>query len=122
MASFDWEPDRRRSARVDLLAELQGHVLTLDETVLVRQVSEGGLTIETSAPLSPRLTHEFRLCLGDRVALVHARVRHSRVQLAGDAVTYVSGLEFVDPSPEALALLADLVGHLQGRSAPAPAE
>ena len=36
--------------RVDLLAELQGHVVTLDERVQVRQVSLGGMTVETTRP------------------------------------------------------------------------
>ena len=45
MASIDWMPDRRRSARVEVLAELQGQLLALDEDVRIRQVSLGGLQL-----------------------------------------------------------------------------
>ena len=113
MPGYDWGPDRRRSARVDLLADLQGHVVTLDEAVQVKQVSHGGLTVETTAPLSPRVTHEFRVTIGDRTALVKARVAHSRVQLQGDTVSYQSGLEFVEPAPEAEAILREIVDLAQ---------
>ena len=109
MSTMDWRPDRRRSARVDLLAELQGHVVTLDETIVVRQLSDGGLTIETTAPLSPHVMHDFRLSVDGRSAIVHARVRHSRVQVTGDTVAYLAGLEFVEPSAEARALVAAIL-------------
>jgi hypothetical protein len=125
MSGIDWGRDRRRSARVDLLADLQGHVVTLDERIRVRQVSHGGLTIETSAPLSPRLVHEFRVSSGDRSALVRARVAHSRVQVQGDSVAYLSGLEVVEPAPEALAILEEIVALAQevprGPQEPGPA-
>ena len=109
MSGFDRGRDRRRAPRVDLLAELQGHVVTLDESIVVRQVGHGGLTIETTAPLSPRLTHEFRVTADQRTAIVRARVAHSRVRMQGDAVSYLSGLEFVEPSQEAIEILEMIV-------------
>jgi hypothetical protein len=118
MSTFDWGPERRRSARVDLLAEFEGHVVTLDETVRVTQVSEGGLTIETTAPLSPRTTHDFRLTIGDRSAIVRARVRHSRVLVTGDSVSYVAGLAFEAPSDEARRLVASILDRAQGGADP----
>ncbi len=112
MATIDWMPDRRRSARVELLAELQGQLLALDEDVLVRQVGLGGLQLETSAPLSLREEHDLRIAFGDRSVVVRARVLHSRVSIKSDQVTYLSGVEFVALSPEALALMTDLLSHL----------
>lgn len=109
MSAIDWARDRRRSARVDLLAELQGHVVTLDESIVVTQVSQGGLTIETTAPLSPKLTHEFRVTCGTRTSLVRARVAHSHVQMHGDNVSYQSGLVFVEPSHEAVEILQEIL-------------
>lgn len=111
--TLDWRPDRRRSPRVDLLADLQGHVVTLDDRVLVRQISEGGLTIETTAPLSLRQYHDFRLSVGMRSAVVRARVLHNRVQVRGDLVAYVAGLEFVDLSDDARAALAMILEMAQ---------
>jgi hypothetical protein len=111
MPGLDWARERRRGARVDLLAELQGHVVTLDETITVRQVGPGGLTIETTAPLSARVTHDFRVTVDDRTALVRARLAHSRVQMQGDAVSYLSGLEFVEPSQDAIHILDEIVAR-----------
>lgn len=109
MASIDWMPDRRRSARVELLAELQGQLLALDEDVRIRQVSLGGLQLETSAPLSLRDTHDLRIGFDEGTAVVKARVLHSRVSINSDQVTYLSGVEFLNPSSDALALLAALI-------------
>jgi hypothetical protein len=99
---INWTPDRRRTPRVDLLADLQGHIVTLDEQVQVTQLGLGGMTIETTAPLSPRLVHDFRISSLDATITVHGCVVHSRVVIRGDAVSYLSGIEFTEPSPETL--------------------
>lgn len=111
--SIDWVPDRRRVPRVDLLADLEGHLVTLDERVQVKQISPAGMTVETSAPLSPRVNHEFRLVIGERSVLVCARVIHSRVKVHHDTVSYLAGVEFVDPAPEAIAVVRELIRTLQ---------
>jgi c-di-GMP-binding flagellar brake protein YcgR len=95
------QPERRRTPRVDLLADLQGHVVTLDEQVQVRQLSLGGMTVETTAPLSPRVQHDFRISMAESTLTVHGRVVHSRVAIRGDTVSYVAGIEFVDATPAA---------------------
>ena len=116
MAAIDWMPDRRRAARVELLAELQGQLLALDEDVRIRQVSLGGLQLETSAPLSLRDVPDLRISVNGREVDVRARVLHSRVAIARDQVTYVSGVEFVDPSPIAIELLSALMSQLSAPS------
>lgn len=113
MSQFEWIPDRRRAPRVDLLADLHGHLVTLDEQVQVKQISLGGMTIETTAPLSPRLVHDFRVTFSDRAVTLRGRVIHGRVAVAGDAVTYVSGVQFVDPPPEALTAVREFVDTLR---------
>lgn len=102
--SVNWNLDRRSSPRVDLLVDLHGHVVTLDERVQVRQLSQGGMIVETTAPLSPRVVHDFRIALEDASFTVRGRVAHNRVVLQGqgDGVTYHAGIEFVEPTPEAL--------------------
>ena len=107
--TFNWTSDRRRSPRVDLLAVLQGHVVTLDEQVGVRQLSLLGMTVETTAPLSPRLQHDFRISFGSSATTVHGRVVHSRVVVEGDRVTYLAGVEFVDISAEALESIGRII-------------
>lgn len=113
MSQFEWIPDRRRAPRVDLLADLHGHLVTLDEQVQVKQISLGGMTIETTAPLSPRLVHDFRVTFSERAVTLRGRVIHGRVAVAGDAVTYVSGVQFVDPPPEALTAVREFVDTLR---------
>jgi c-di-GMP-binding flagellar brake protein YcgR len=111
--NFEWIPDRRRVARVDLLADLEGHLVTLDERVQVKQISLAGMTVETSAPLSPRVDHEFRLAIGSHSVLVRAHVVHSRVTVREDTVSYLAGVEFVEPSPDVLAVVREFIETLK---------
>lgn len=113
---FDWMPERRRNPRIDLLADVQGHLVTLDEQVHVRQLSLGGMTIETTAPLSPRLVHDFRITFGPDVVTLHGCVVHSRVLVDGDRVTYVSGIRFEDPTPAALEAIRRHLDEIRGGS------
>ena len=112
MDTFEWLPDRRSFPRVDLLAELQGHLITLDERVQVKQLSLGGLIVETTAPLSPRHEHDLRIVIGPKTIIVRGRVIHTRAALSGDAVIYISGLQLVDPPADALATIGEYVDGL----------
>ena len=104
------EEDRRQTPRVDLLREFQGHLIALDQAVTVQQLGPGGLTVIAAVPLSPTHIHDLRLTLDDEVISVRARVVHSRAVVDSDDVTYVSGLAFVDPSPETLAIVEHFIG------------
>ena len=104
------EEDRRQTPRVDLLREFQGHLIALDQAVTVQQIGPGGLTVVAAVPLSPTHIHDLRLTLDDEVISVRARVVHSRAVVDSDDVTYVSGLAFVDPPPEALAVIEHFIG------------
>jgi hypothetical protein len=113
------EEDRRQTPRVDLMREFQGHVLALDEAVTVQQLGPGGLTLIAAVPLSPTHIHDLRLTLDDDVIAVRARVVHSRAVVDSDDVTYVSGLAFVDPPPETMAIIEHFIGldvFAEGRS------
>ena len=112
--NVEWLPERRRSRRVDLLADLEGHLVTLDEKVQVTQISLGGMTIETSAPLSPRIDHDFRLSIGDQAVHVRAHVVHSRVMVRGDSVSYLAGVQFLDPTPEAIGVIREFIADAPG--------
>jgi hypothetical protein len=87
---------------VDLLATVNGHVVTLDERVHVTQLSVLGMTVESHVPLSPRVQHAFRLVLGTLSTTVIGRVVHSRIVVQGDDVTHVAGIEFMSVSDETL--------------------
>jgi hypothetical protein len=110
--------DRRRSPRVDLLADLHGHLVTLDERVLVKQIGKGGMTVETTAPLSPKVEHDFRLTVGSQTVTVKTRVVHSRLSILEDSVTYLAGLEFLAPSAESLAVIGELLARHGATDAP----
>jgi c-di-GMP-binding flagellar brake protein YcgR len=103
------EPERRRTPRVDLLAEFQGHLVALDEPVHVRQIGEGGMTVATAAPISPTLDHEFRFTLGDQAVHLRTRVVHGRVEVRDDTVTYLTGLEFLDVTPAVREVIAEFI-------------
>ena len=64
----------------------------------VRELSLGGLTLETAQPFDLGSVHEFRLTLGDGAAvLLKGRVMHCRnIARAGDAPLFVSGVQFID--------------------------
>jgi hypothetical protein len=111
MAQIDWIPDRRRAVRVELLTQLQGQLLALDEEVRIRQVSLGGLQLESSAPLSLREVHDLRIGFESQSAVVTARVLHSRVSINSDQVSYLSGVELIAPSPEAVSILTALMAQ-----------
>jgi hypothetical protein len=104
------EEDRRQSPRVDLLREFQGRLLALDEAIIVQQLGPGGLTVTAAVPLSPTEIHDLRLTLDGEVISLRARVVHSRAVIDSDDVTYVSGLAFVDPTAETLAVIEHFIG------------
>ena len=104
------EEDRRQSPRVDLLREFQGRLLALDEAIIVQQLGPGGLTVTAAVPLSPTEIHDLRLTLDGEVISLRARVVHSRAVIDSDDVTYVSGLAFVDPPAETLAVIEHFIG------------
>jgi hypothetical protein len=107
-------PERRRSPRVDLLSEFRGHLMTLDEVVSVQQLGPGGMTLAAAVPLSPAHTHDLRLTFDDRVVTLRARVVHTRATIVRDDVVYVSGVSFVEPSPEAVAAIEQFLGLPEG--------
>ena len=69
----------------------------------IRQMSHGGMQVETSFPLQLDSLHDFRLTLGDRSVVVKGRIAHSRISdVDQDIITYRSGIEFIEP-PERVA-------------------
>lgn len=88
--------NRRDTERIDLLGALQGEVMVFQPTT-IRQISPGGLEVETGFPLQLDSLHDFRLTLSDRSLVVKGRVVHSSIaDVDQDVVIYKSGIEFVD--------------------------
>jgi hypothetical protein len=110
--------DPRDRERIRILGELHGEV-TVFQPMTIREISQGGAQVETSFPLHVDSLHEFRLTLGDRSVIVKGRVAHcSIVDLDQEAVTYVSGLEFVEPAPRIATAVAEFISAIRsGRQA-----
>jgi hypothetical protein len=92
--------ERRHSPRIEILGKLHGHTVAFDVPVLVREISLGGMAVETQIPLVQGSVHEFLLTLGDgsTVELV-GRIMHSRLMSQEGDPSYVSGVQFVDEQP-----------------------
>ena len=90
--------DKRFHERVPILGELQGEIMVF-QPMQLKDISQGGLTVEGRAPLQLDSLHDLRLTLGANSVVVKARVVHSRISdVDQDIVTYRSGMEFVDLS------------------------
>jgi hypothetical protein len=88
----------RDSERIELPGELTGEVMVF-QPMTIRQLSRGGMQVETAFALQLDSLHDFRLTLGDRSIVVKGRVAHSRIcDVDESLVTYRSGIEFIEPS------------------------
>jgi hypothetical protein len=112
------DANKRDTDRLDLLGTLRGEVMVF-QPMTIRQVSRGGAQIETTFPLQLDSLHDFRLSLREHSVVVKGRVVHSSItDVDQDAVTYRSGVEFIEPSEPVLAAIAEFIDHLkQERSA-----
>ena len=93
--------DRRRSPRVELMGRVHGKLIPANLPVQVREISLGGLSMETREGFEAGSVLNFTLTLGDGAAvLVAGRIVYSRLLDGSDPAMYVSGLEFVDEDGE----------------------
>jgi hypothetical protein len=110
------DQNKRDSERIDLLGVLQGEVMVFQPTA-IRQISKGGMQVETTFALQLDSLHDFRLTLGDRSIVVKGRVAHSRIsEFDHDGVTYRTGVEFIEPSERVAAVISEFVEELRERT------
>ena len=105
--------ERRLSPRIEILGELQGHAIVLDEPVDILTMSTGGLTIVTRSPLIIGSVHAFRLTRESESLVLTGRVVHRRGWFVGDETRYMSGVQFVEVSQEMSAWLQKFTNSLQ---------
>jgi hypothetical protein len=104
---------KRDSDRIELLGGLRGEVMVF-QGMRIREISHGGMQIETGFPLHLDSLHEFRLSLRDRSIVVKGRVAHSHISdVDQDVVTYRSGVEFIEPSAPVAEVIAEFVELLR---------
>src|SRR5688572_15579539 len=90
--------DRRASPRVDVLGDIEGHMVPLGLPVRLMEISSGGFRMETSVMFIAGVVHQFRFTLSDgNQVIVAARVMHSyEFRTPGGTIRYVTGLQFAD--------------------------
>jgi hypothetical protein len=92
-----------------MLGELHGEVMVF-QPMLVRDISDAGVTVETRFPLQIDSLHDIRLMLTDTSVIVKGRVVHSHISdVDQDIVMYQTGLEFVEPSPAVHGAIVDFL-------------
>ncbi len=112
-------PDEKRDAeRIPILGELLGEVMVF-EPMAIREIGRGGVQVETRFPLQLNSLHDLRLTLAERSIVVKGRVAHCRISdVDQDAVTYRSGLEFIELSARVEAAIVDFLDAVKtGRRA-----
>lgn len=116
-------PDRRRDERRAMPPAVHAYVTAHKLRVRVRQVSRGGMVIESTEALPVDAVLPFTVQLPDGTTwALQGRVAHSRLTIGadkGERVTYVSGVAFED-LPAALVSLLD--GLLTALGAPMDVE
>ena len=89
--------DRRRSTRVEVVGQIQGEVVSLDVPVRVREISLGGMSVETPRAFDVGAVSHFVLTLGDGASVeVAGKIVYSRAADTADTLGYVTGIQFVD--------------------------
>lgn len=109
----DFDSTKRDSRRIDLLGSLGGEVMVF-QPMAIRQISRGGMQIETGYSMQVDSLHDFRLTLGERSVVVKGRVAHSRIsEVDQDVVTYRSGIEFIEPSEPVAGVISEFIELLR---------
>jgi hypothetical protein len=93
------------------MERIHGHLTSLNVEVQVKEISLGGLAVETPLRFPIGAVHEFRLTLGDgSKVMVRGRVAHStpRVEDVGKE-SFVTGFEFLEEPPQAGGSIETLV-------------
>jgi hypothetical protein len=111
--------EHRDAERIQILGDLQGEVMVF-QPMAIREISRGGIQVETAFPLHLDSLHDFRLTLGDRSVVVKGRVVHSAISdVNQDVVMYRSGIEFIETPDRVENVVAEFIEAIQdGRRSP----
>jgi hypothetical protein len=93
---------------------MQGRV-SLPVPVTVREISLGGMSMDSSHVFEVGSIHEFGLTLGDESSVVlQGRIVYSRLNVGQDgSVRYVTGVQFVDEEPPGPPTIGDLIDKIK---------
>ena len=103
------DADRRGAERVPIPGDLHGEIMVF-QPMLIRDISNTGVTVETRFPLHLDSVHDLRLSLANQTVVIKGRVADSRISgVDQEVVTYRSGLEFVGASERVLDVIREYV-------------
>ena len=103
------DADRRGAERVPIPGDLHGEILVF-QTMLIRDISNTGVTVETRFPLHLDAVHVLRLSLANQTIVIKGRVVDAKISgVDQDAVTYRAGLDFVGATAEMLDVIRKYV-------------
>jgi PilZ domain len=106
--------ERRRSPRVEILGRVSGRLLPPGTRVVVREMSLGGLALETAFPFEPGTVQALQLTLGDGAAVdLLARVMHCRTMAPeGGEPLFLTGLQFIDDDADGPPVVGEIIDKL----------
>jgi hypothetical protein len=112
------DDNQRDDERLPILGVLKGEVMVF-QPMTVREISQGGVQVETGFPLQLDSLHELRLSLGERSVILKGRVVHCSIaDVDQELVIYRSGLEFIEPPDRVAAAISDFIAAMRdGRRA-----
>jgi hypothetical protein len=89
--------DRRRSPRVEVIGKVQGRVVSLDVPIVVREMSLGGMSVESPTAFEVGAVTDFLLTLGDGAGIeIYGRTVYTRPLEGTLEPRFLSGIQFVD--------------------------
>jgi PilZ domain len=111
--------NHRDAERIQILGDLHGEVMVF-QPMAIREISRGGVQVETSFPLHLDSLHECRLTLGDRSIVVKGRVVHCSISdVNQETVMYRSGIEFIEAPDRVEDVVAGFIEAIRdGRRSP----
>lgn len=87
--------ERRRTTRIEIVQHIGGHIVPMKAQLRVKEMSLGGMLIQTNAELPPLGIHDFRLRLSDGAeTLVRGHIVHGKFEVKLGGVMYTLGIEF----------------------------
>ena len=90
-----------------MVGRMHGRTVALGLLVRVREISLGGMSVETAEPFEPNSVHQFSLTLGDgaTIQLTGRVLRTAPMASEGQPVHFVSGIQFVDDESEVAGII-----------------
>ena len=86
----------------------------MDVPIRIREISLGGMSMETSAPFDVNSRHEFMLMLGDGAGVsVFGRVAYCRKEDRQGGDVFIIGIQFLDEDSSTAQDVSGLVKNVQ---------